>query len=187
MGRVGCVVWGAPAHPRHDHGDAVTTPKKRARSVVRRRAPARRRVARLRRRSAREAVAPMVERILDTLRAAGLTEEQRDNLAVAVAEALSNAAVHGNRLHPRTPVRVMVAVTANDCAVVEVSDLGPGFDANALADPTDPARVLQASGRGVFLMRRLVDRVEYNRAGNRVRLTMNAPGGLRRASRRRSA
>jgi len=122
--------------------------------------------------SRRDAVAPAVERILRAAVGAGLNAEQRANLAVASAEALSNAAVHGNRLEPSRPVRVMVLVQRYSCAVVEVTDSGSGFDVGGLTDPTDPGRLLSPGGRGVFLMRRLVDGVEYNRQGNRVRLTV---------------
>jgi serine/threonine-protein kinase RsbW len=115
----------------------------------------------------------MIERVLEAVRDAGLTQEQRENLAVAVAEALSNAALHGNKLGPRRVVRVTVAVPARGGAVVEVTDSGKGFDLATLSDPTDPARVLMPGGRGVFLMKRLVDQLEYNAAGNTVRLTMN--------------
>jgi serine/threonine-protein kinase RsbW len=121
--------------------------------------------------SRRDAVAPAVERIMRATVGAGLSAEQRDNLAVASAEALSNAAVHGNRLEPARAVRVLVAVERT-CAVVEVTDSGPGFDVEQVSDPTDPGRLLAPGGRGVFLMRRLVDGVEYNRQGNRVRLTV---------------
>ena len=129
--------------------------------------------------SSRSAVAPMIERVLEAVRDARLTGEQRDDLAVAVAEALSNAAVHGNRLEPRRRVRVSVEVTPDGGAVVEVSDSGAGFDAAAAPDPTDPARVLIPGGRGVFLMRRLVDRLEYNAAGNSVRMTIYGPRARR--------
>ena len=122
--------------------------------------------------SRREAVAPTVERIIRATAGAGLSAEQRENLAVASAEALSNAAVHGNRLEPERPVRVLVAVERGSCAVVEVTDSGPGFDLEQLDDPTDPGHLLVPRGRGVFLMRKLVDGVEYNRQGNRVRLTV---------------
>jgi len=129
--------------------------------------------------SARAAVAPMIERVLAAVADAGLTQERQDNLAVAVAEALSNAALHGNRLAPRRLVRVVVEVPPEGGAAVEVTDSGEGFDSASLSDPTDPARVLMPGGRGVFLMRRLVDHVEYNAAGNSVRLTMNATNSPR--------
>ena len=117
----------------------------------------------------------MIERVLAAVRDAGLSQEQQDNLAVAVAEALSNAALHGNKLAPRRVVRVTVEAPAGGGAVVEVTDSGVGFDSSKLSDPTDPARVLMPSGRGVFLMKRLVDHLEYNAAGNAVRMTMDAP------------
>ena len=129
--------------------------------------------------SARAAVAPMIERVLAAVGDAGLTQERQDNLAVAVAEALSNAALHGNRLAPRRLVRVVVEVPPEGGAVVEVTDSGEGFDSASVSDPTDPARVLMPGGRGVFLMKRLVDHLEYNDAGNSVRLTMNATNSPR--------
>jgi serine/threonine-protein kinase RsbW len=125
--------------------------------------------------STRLAVAPMIERVLAAVRDAGLNQEQCDNLAVAVAEALSNAALHGNKLAPRRVVRVTVEVPAGGGACIEVKDSGVGFDSAQVSDPTDPARVLMPGGRGVFLMKRLVDHLEYNAAGNTVRLTMDGP------------
>ena len=122
--------------------------------------------------SRRQEVAAAVERILSAIAPAGLEQDQLDSLAVAVAEALSNAVVHGNRMKEAAPVRVVVTVLPGSSAVVEVTDSGPGFDATALADPTQPSRLLLPGGRGIYLMRRLVDRVDYNRTGNRVRLTV---------------
>ena len=43
---------------------------------------------------------PMVDRVLEAVRDVGLAPGRRHDLAVAVSEALSNAAVHGNRLRP---------------------------------------------------------------------------------------
>ena len=131
------------------------------------------RIVRMRMTSTRTAVAPMIERILDVVREAGLDQEQQDNLAVAVAEALSNAALHGNKLAAGHLVRVAVELPSGGGAVVEVTDSGRGFDFATVSDPTDPARVLMPGGRGVFLMKRLVDRLEYNDAGNIVRLTVD--------------
>jgi anti-sigma regulatory factor (Ser/Thr protein kinase) len=69
-------------------------------------------------------------------------------------------------------VRVGVAVTPGECCAVEVADSGPGFDQGRVSDPTTPDHLLATGGRGVFLMKRLVDELEYNAAGNKVRLVM---------------
>jgi anti-sigma regulatory factor (Ser/Thr protein kinase) len=113
-----------------------------------------------------------VERILDAVKEADLSDDQVHDLAVAVAEALSNAAVHGNALQPDASVRVVVEVTPRRGAVVDVKDSGRGFDFSAISDPTDPSRILVPGGRGVFLMRRLVDQLEFSDHGSRVRLVM---------------
>jgi serine/threonine-protein kinase RsbW len=121
--------------------------------------------------SRRDAIAPTIERILQAVEPAGLAPGQRDDLAVAVAEALSNAALHGNRLDPRSRVSITVEVVPRRQAMVEVKDGGAGFDTNGLVDPTEPDHILVPGGRGVFLMRQLMDRVEFSGPGNRVRLT----------------
>ncbi len=127
---------------------------------------------RLRMASRRDAIAPTVERILRAVEEAGLSAERRMDLAVAVAEALSNAAVHGNKLGAGSHVAITVRVVRGREASVEVIDSGPGFDHQSLHDPTDNVNLLAPGGRGVFLMRRLVDRLEIEPPGNRVRLTM---------------
>jgi len=128
----------------------------------------------MRMRNRRDAVGPTVERIVEAVEAAGLDPDQKLDLAVALAEALSNAAVHGNRLHPRKTVSISVRVVPRKRAVIEVKDGGGGFDFAGLRDPTDGEHLLEPRGRGVFLMRRLVDRVEFLPPGNRVRLTLEA-------------
>ena len=127
--------------------------------------------------SRRDAVAPTVDRILEAVAPAGLDEDRLTDLAVALAEALSNAAVHGHRLDPKRRVAIVLLVSAG-CVVVEVSDSGVGFDARGVHDPTLPERQLATGGRGIFLMRRLVGEVSYNASGNTVRLTVRqTPNG----------
>jgi serine/threonine-protein kinase RsbW len=127
---------------------------------------------RLRMESRREAIAPAVERILEAVKEAGLSRERRTDLAVAVSEALSNAAVHGNKLQPASHVVITVSVVPGRKATVAVKDSGSGYDHSALHDPTDVENLLTPNGRGVFLMKRLVDRLEIEPPGNGVRLTI---------------
>ena len=122
--------------------------------------------------SQRDAVAPTVDRVLDEVREVGLAPGRRQDLAVAVSEALSNAAVHGNQLKHDADVLVTIVVTPQTSVVIDVTDTGQGFDAGDLVDPTEPNHLLAPAGRGDYLMRRLVDEMHYNRKGNRVRLVM---------------
>jgi anti-sigma regulatory factor (Ser/Thr protein kinase) len=131
--------------------------------------------------SLRRAITPTIQQILKAVEPAGFTEGQREDLEVALAEALANAVVHGNRLRPRTWVGITVKVEPRKCAVIGVKDFGAGFRRESLPDPLEPDKLMLPRGRGVFLMNRLMDGVEYNPKGNRVRMT------LRRRSRRRAA
>ena len=96
------------------------------------------------------------------------------NIPVALSEALSNAILRGNGESAGRVVRVRA--TISDKAVVfDVVDEGKGFDlAKSESDPTTRENIGREDGRGLFLMRRLVDRVErFHDNGNVVRLTVN--------------
>ncbi|GAC1516699.1 MAG: hypothetical protein NVS1B4_13140 [Gemmatimonadaceae bacterium] len=95
------------------------------------------------------------------------------NVPVALTEAISNAILYGNRRDPLTHVTVRVRV-ADDDLVVEVADEGSGFDLiGCTSDPTTPDHVEKEDGRGLFLMKSLMDRVErFDANGNVVRLTL---------------
>ena len=100
------------------------------------------------------------------------------NVPVALTEALSNAILRGNRDDPGKRVRIVAHISRNTL-IVEVTDEGLGFDLDACTvDPTTPEHLTAEDGRGLFLMRNLMDSVECfaGRPGNVVRLT------LRRAS-----
>ncbi len=96
------------------------------------------------------------------------------NVPVALSEALSNAMLRGNGDNSAKHVRVR-ALVDQLALVLEVSDEGGGFDLErCMRDPTTPENVAREDGRGLFLMYRLMDRVErYTDGGNVVRLTLN--------------
>ena len=96
------------------------------------------------------------------------------NVPVALTEALSNAILRGNRDDPSKSVHVRASVDS-DRLVVEVRDEGAGFDLDACTVDAGPDTVEREDGRGLFLMRKLMDRVERvtSEPGNTVRLTLN--------------
>lgn len=93
---------------------------------------------------------------------------------VALTEALSNAMLYGNREDRTKSVRLRV-VLDEVALVLEVVDEGNGFDMEACTiDPTGPDALDREDGRGLFLMRTLMDRVErFTDGGNVVRLTLH--------------
>jgi len=97
------------------------------------------------------------------------------NVPVALTEALSNAILRGNADDPKKHVTIHARIDPATL-VVEVMDEGGGFDLDeCLVDPTTPDRIMSEQGRGLFLMRKLMDRVERftgRPSGNIVRLTL---------------
>lgn len=95
----------------------------------------------------------------------------RFNLRVALSEALANAIIYGNNLSPEKSVDVQVAVS--DIAVeLLVQDEGDGFDPACVPDPTLPERLERPDGRGLFLIRQVVDHVTFNARGNCICMTL---------------
>ena len=93
------------------------------------------------------------------------------NFRVGLTEALSNAMLYGNRQDPDK--RVLVEVLLGDASITaRVTDEGAGFDPGSLPDPRTPQNLCRDGGRGVFLMRELMDEVEFNERGNSVTLVL---------------
>jgi serine/threonine-protein kinase RsbW len=96
------------------------------------------------------------------------------NVPVALTEALSNAILRGNLDDPSKHVHVRAEVDTVRL-IVEVADEGAGFDLDAsVIDPTTPGNVEREDGRGLFLMQKLMDRVELveGSRGSVVRMTL---------------
>jgi len=101
----------------------------------------------------------------------------RLKLRVGLAEALANAMLYGNGPDPSKRVKVEVAI--QDSAITaRITDEGRGFDPRAVPDPTCPANLLKTNGRGIFLMRKLLDEVHFNDRGNSVTLVLRLPQAL---------
>lgn len=95
------------------------------------------------------------------------------NLRTALAEALANAMIYGNREDPAKMVRVQVEL-GRDAIRIHVADDGAGFDPSVLPDPTQPENLEREDGRGLFVIHHLVDHVAFNEKGNGIWLTLRA-------------
>lgn len=100
----------------------------------------------------------------------------RLNFRVGLTEALSNAMLYGNAHDPSK--RVRVEVTVSEGAIqARITDQGRGFDPCTVPDPTCPDNIMKSGGRGLFLMRQLLDEVHYNDMGNQVTLVLRLDQG----------
>jgi serine/threonine-protein kinase RsbW len=95
------------------------------------------------------------------------TQTIRFRLRVVLSEALSNAIVRGNR-EDRTKWVEVRAELIPDSISVHVTDEGPGFDPSSVPEPVQPEQLDEARGRGLFLIRKLVDAVQFNEQGNSI-------------------
>jgi serine/threonine-protein kinase RsbW len=90
--------------------------------------------------------------------------DYRINIPLACDEAITNAIIHGNGSDPEKKVSIQIYISASRIKI-RIKDQGEGFDAAAVADPTEGANLLRPSGRGVYLMRSIMDTVEYKESG----------------------
>ncbi len=92
---------------------------------------------------------------------------------LALDEAISNAIIHGHGEalgRPERDVRIRYSLGPTRI-VITVEDSGEGFDHAHLPDPTADENLLNINGRGIYLMRTIMDEVIYNDYGNRVSMT----------------
>ena len=124
--------------------------------------------------SALEYVGPAVDLIAQACPPGPLSPRRvAFNLRTALAEALTNSIAYCNRHDRKRMVRVRIEVTP-EAVRIHVADDGAGFDPSAIPDPTLPENIERENGRGLFVLRHLVDHVTINDKGNAVCLTLLA-------------
>lgn len=128
------------------------------------------------------AIGKSVEYLIERGSEAGFdTDRLRLNLRVGLSEALANAMLYGNCRDPRKRVRVEARITPDEIRL-RVTDEGHGFDPAKLADPTLPANRPRIGGRGIFLIRQMMDHVEFNEKGNSITMVLTREARVRRAA-----
>ncbi len=87
------------------------------------------------------------------------------NFQIACSEALINSIVHGNNEDENKKVHTTLEYDEKTLTV-KIKDEGKGFDMNSLPDPTLKENLLKESGRGIYIMKSLVDEFHCNSSGN---------------------
>ena len=102
---------------------------------------------------------------------AGLDEDARFHITMAVHEAAINAVLHGNDYNPALQIDVSMENTGKNLVFV-IADQGNGFDPAHLPDPSAPENLLRGTGRGIFLIRSLMDEVHFRQLHPGTELTL---------------
>jgi serine/threonine-protein kinase RsbW len=111
----------------------------------------------------------VLQYLLERVAKLGVIAPEKSNLFIALDEAFVNAVKHGNKNDPTKLVRVGAELSPKE-ACFTIEDEGEGFDVQTIPDPRDPANLFKSSGRGVLLIYNIMDEVEYNAQGNRVKM-----------------
>jgi len=104
--------------------------------------------------------------LIGSLQEQGIDEDIIFDVHVAFEEALRNAMIHGNKSDPVKKVTVETEIADGELMIC-VEDEGDGFDPDSLPDPTLDENLLKESGRGVYLVRHLMDDVVYENEGRK--------------------
>jgi serine/threonine-protein kinase RsbW len=114
-----------------------------------------------------------VEKMVDEISTAcSMSSEVYGNVLIATLEAANNAILHGNKLDENKDVNLEFSWDDNRLELV-VTDQGKGFNYKDIPDPTAPGNVEKVNGRGVFLMEKLSDDINFMENGSKVTLIFN--------------
>ncbi|KAA3619400.1 MAG: ATP-binding protein [Calditrichaeota bacterium] len=113
-----------------------------------------------------------VETITDNIsRKMKFSEQDRDSIAIAITEAVNNAIYHGNKLSARKKIHFAI-FSKGDTLQFVVRDEGSGFKPDDVPDPLEPDNLLKENGRGIFILKSLMDEVYYDTSENGTTLTL---------------
>lgn len=102
---------------------------------------------------------------------AGVDEDTRGGISMAVREAMINAILHGNAYDPAKHVNLTFEQNGQEL-IVTITDQGKGFVPDEVPDPLAPENLLKQSGRGIFLMRAFMDEVRFRKLNPGTEITL---------------
>jgi serine/threonine-protein kinase RsbW len=137
-------------HPSSWRTELVRTRETRSRLEVRAKMP-----------SEVNAISPLVDRLTRLIEDSHCVPGEEAAVGLALREALCNAVLHGNCLDPCKLVQVHCRFELGYGASIVVKDQGRGFDPHAIPDPSVVGNLAAEHGRGIFLIRWLMDEVSF--------------------------
>ena len=110
-------------------------------------------------------ISPSVEQLMCFIARFRDKDGSEWDIETALREALANAMLHGNQQDAHKHVNVACRCTPDGEVLITVQDEGSGFESGIVPDPTAPNNRMLTSGRGIYLMRMLMDEVRFEQGG----------------------
>ena len=115
-------------------------------------------------------VSPFIDQLVRKINILRPMDGTDVDIEVALREALLNAVVHGNREDPSKHIYLRVRCRADGEVAMAIRDEGAGFEIDSVPDPTAPEQLVSTHGRGIYLMRALMDEVSFEEGGTVVQM-----------------
>jgi serine/threonine-protein kinase RsbW len=119
------------------------------------------------------AISPFVDKLMLLIVKCRCVPGYESDVEIALREALANAIIHGNHGDPRKHIYVSCRCELYELSI-SVRDEGHGFDIEKVADPTSPENIKADHGRGIYMMKALMDEVRFEEAGTVVHMRKTA-------------
>jgi serine/threonine-protein kinase RsbW len=123
------------------------------------------------------AISPFTEQLMRFILNFRMADGSEIDIEMALREALANAVIHGNGDDSRKSVYVTCRCYMDGEVSVTVRDEGKGFDSSTVLDPTVLENLMFTHGRGIYLMKTLMDEVSFEEGGSVVRMRKNSNFG----------
>lgn len=120
------------------------------------------------------AIERALEEVVKTVRQSRFPCGDLDEVRLALREALNNAVRHGSASNPRKRIHVTCRCNAQDGLWITVRDEGAGFNPARVPDPTAPENLERFSGRGLYMIRELMDEVKFRDRGREIHMRRRA-------------
>jgi serine/threonine-protein kinase RsbW len=116
------------------------------------------------------AISPFVDKLMVFIKKCQCVAGNEDDVEISLREALANGVVHGNHEDPGKHVYVDCRCVPDEEVSIVIRDEGSGFSSTEIPNPTTAEQLQSTHGRGIYLMKTLMDEVHFERGGTVVRM-----------------
>lgn len=105
--------------------------------------------------------------LMEIMKEFDLDKKYFNKVYLCLSEAVINSIKHGNKNDKNKTV--VIGASCDDVTLsIQIQDEGDGFNLSHVKDPTNDSNIRNESGRGIFIIKNISNKLEYNDIGNSV-------------------